>query len=460
MAFWNKQQKKEEEENSNTISVTIRKETLNKSGFSKAIKHNYRLTKQKSVTNKNGIRILDLASQKILKVQKESRDIHSLGMKYYEKLVERDRAIVNSARRKGETGRVKYWSDVKHNEISEAVVHVGKGFSENINSDEAFELIMSNFNRWLVKTNHTKLFMNPVMHLDEDGNIHVHILFNNSDSKSGLKVNLNTKILESLQDEIAVGMDAFGLRRSAKWSENSTTKKRHEPTVEYKKRKDEEERQNVLLAKMAGEIEKQKAVLVGMIEKQTENINEAIKAKALELDGMGDTLIKRQSEIDTALSNYRVPDRREVLAKQAEIKANDNELAEQKKEYDRVNDSRITALALTENLAEKITKQKAEIALMDEKKEERESVVFTGIDLGNSFVVAIKTFEMFFKDSEKMISKIEAVLVDLRNDKRTSKNIIKLAKLGNTVNKTIAKGMKQGGGDQERKIVKSTSIKR
>jgi hypothetical protein len=215
-----------------------------------------------------------------------------------------------------------------------------------------------------------------------------------------------------------------------------------------------------LLAKMAGEIEKQKAVLVGMIEKQTENINEAIKAKALELDGMGDTLIKRQSEIDTALSNYRVPDRREVLAKQAEIKANDNELAEQKKEYDRVNDSRITALALTENLAEKITKQKAEIALMDEKKEERESVVFTGIDLGNSFVVAIKTFEMFFKDSEKMISKIEAVLVDLRNDKRTSKNIIKLAKLGNTVNKTIAKGMKQGGGDQERKIVKSTSIKR
>jgi hypothetical protein len=155
----------------------------------------------------------------------------------------------NSDNPHGKTGKMKRWGRLKHNMVSEAVIHFGKGHDNKIKDGGSLEVINKNFNAWVKDNGMAGQVLQPVFHCDEKGGNHVHILFLHTDPKTGRRVDYKRKsILSDLQTRIASGMDEFGLKRGDNWDEKPQNKKRHESIKEYQSRMDKEKELDQRLA--------------------------------------------------------------------------------------------------------------------------------------------------------------------------------------------------------------------
>jgi len=280
---------------SNTISITINKKTLDKKGLIAATKHNFRLTKQASVIHpERGAfhRVNTEGKVAWKKIQIDKQKMLNLMAKKYDDMEAKAKAIINDKNnfdnpRGGKSGKMKRWGRLKHNLVSEAVIHVGKGYSDNINSFEALEIIHTNFTQWVDDLGMGGLVSEPVLHKDEKGQNHLHILFFATDPKTGLRVNYkNTEMMEDLQSRIAHDMEQFGLRRGDSWKDNPSRKKRHETILEYGHRMDQENAQDDILKNIKKDVA-EKSEQVSFLTGKVSELNSEIETKQKHLDTMG-----------------------------------------------------------------------------------------------------------------------------------------------------------------------------
>lgn len=244
--------------NTKTISVTIRKKTLDKLTLLKSIKHNYRITKQSSVVPEKEGQFY------IRGITKEGKEVWAQNKKYdrekllahfaakYDDMERLAKGIINDPNNfdnpHGNTGKMKRWARLKHNLASEAVIHFGSGY--DLKDGKALAIINRNFTQWVKDMGMAGQVCEPVLHNDEKGQAHLHFIFFATNPTTGRRVEYKKPIaiLEDLQTRIAKDMEQFGLRRGDSWRDNPSKRKRHEEPHEYRKRMDDEDAQDAILA--------------------------------------------------------------------------------------------------------------------------------------------------------------------------------------------------------------------
>jgi len=169
--------------------------------------------------------------------------------------------------------RRRKYSQFKHNIFTEIVVHVGKGGTKNLTT-ENITLANENIKKWLVEMGMRDTIYSMVVHLDEKGEGHLHAIVGASNAQTGKKKMLFKEELKRLQDMIHVGMKGF--KRGDDWDEHPEKKRASLSVHDYK---EQQEREKAQLAKETKLAEDNKA-----LKKKNEELEAKYKEKEKELE--------------------------------------------------------------------------------------------------------------------------------------------------------------------------------
>ena len=160
--------------------------------------------------------------------------------KHNEKKIEKDPEnfdVKNNRNRK--------YSQFKHNVVSEIIIHVGKGGSKLLRKGGTMKQALLNLKKWQKEVGLHEHFFSCVLHGDEKGESHIHILIPASDSKTGKKRRMLKPDMKKLQDMI--WQDCEGFKRGADWDLEPEKRTVKRTPQEYE---DEQERLKAAEAKV------------------------------------------------------------------------------------------------------------------------------------------------------------------------------------------------------------------
>ncbi len=239
--------KKKAPTNSRTISCSVKLNSYSNQRAVKAVKHNLRLTWQKSVIRNpekyDHAWKFDRGNWLKMPVGKSWREVRVNEMNdLYYTLETRAKAIINDPDNRNNVspnGRVRRWGDLKHNLIGEGVVHIGLD-GEGEMSDKVQKIILDNVKNWLKDVNLPEDIYFPAFHDSEEGLPHLHFFYSSTNQATGRKLVLRKPELKLLQDRIAENLSELGFKRGADWDKDPSQRRRHEDPAEYRIRKKRE----------------------------------------------------------------------------------------------------------------------------------------------------------------------------------------------------------------------------
>jgi hypothetical protein len=286
-----------------TISASLKVGGLSEKKAMAAIFHNERLGWVRSETNKekNCYKFVDgkLITLKKDDESRKNRRVDSYAFlqkkiealhKYNSKRIDLDPSNYDEKNK-----RNRKYSQFKHNVVSEIIIHVGKGGTNNLREKGATKIAMQNVKAWQKEMGLHEMFFSAVIHADEKGEDHIHILIPASDRNTGKKRKMLKPELSKLQDMI--WKDVPGFERGANWDLEPNKKKKKLTPFEYEA---EQERLKSVESKLAAKVAEYEGLKIE--NEQLRKSNEELKIEAKRV--LEDEREKLDAVLDGDMGNY------------------------------------------------------------------------------------------------------------------------------------------------------------